>query len=261
MQYILEYNEWVDRYSELNEDWSDVGDWAHIFTDVVSAVADSVVPGSGAVIDIIHAISYFIQSGVSSTPMEKMTLNLQGVVTLGSVVAIGAFQAAAVAFKSEIKLITDAFKKGAGQSVINLAKSSAGRVANHANQILKLLQDVAKWMGSKIKALANTQLGSWLLSKFGSLAKAETSISSYLTVKVPATIKQFLSMIAKLNPTAVGAHAASGEAEELAMKQVAKAYATSKTSNAGVGVIAQATSKTNQQIAQLKTKVEPPNRT
>jgi hypothetical protein len=256
MQYILEYKEWVERYSELDEDWS-VGDWAHLFTDVVSAVADSVVPGAGSIIDIIHAISYFIQSDATEGQLEKMSLNLQGVVTLGSVVAIGAFQAAAVSFKSEIKIIVDAFKKGAGQSVINLAKSSAGKAAGHANQILKLLQDVAKWLGSKIKSIANSEVGKWLLSKFGSLQAAETAITKYLTVSVPNTIKQFISMLAKLNPTAVGAHAAGGEAEELALKQVAKAYTISQSSNLGLTVIAQTTQNTNQQIAQLKQPVKP----
>jgi hypothetical protein len=254
VQYLLEYSDWVSqREQEINEDW-DLGDWAHLTADVVSAVADSVVPGSGAALDLIHAVSYWIQSDLTQNPIEKLSLNLQGVVTLGSVVAIGAFQAAATSFKLEIKAITDAFKKGANPAMISLAKKSASGAASHAQKILTLITDVAKWVGSQLAKLKDSTLGSWLIENFGSFKAGVDKILNFLTVKVPSSIKQFLSLLAKLNPAAVGANAASGEAGELAIKQVAKTYAANQSANTSVKLISQTTQTTNQKIAQLQQK-------
>ena len=254
MQYLLEYSDWVaQREQEINEDW-DLGDWAHLTADVVSAVADSVVPGSGMVLDLIHAISYWIQSDATQNPMEKLSLNLQGVVTLGSVVAIGAFQAAATSFKLEIKAIIDAFKKGANPAMISLAKKSAASATGHAQKILSSITDVAKWVGSQLAKFKDSQIGSWLVDTFGSFKTGVDKVLNFLTVKVPGSIKQFLSLLAKLNPTSVGANAAGGEAGELAVKQVAKTYVANKGASNTINVIAQTTQKTNQQIAQLKQK-------
>jgi len=254
MQYLLEYSDWVaQREQEINEDW-DLGDWAHLTADVVSAVADSVVPGSGAVLDLIHSISYWIQSELTQSPIEKLSLNLQGVVTLGSVVAIGAFQAAATSFKLEIKAITDAFKKGANPAMISLAKKSAAGAASHAKKILTLITDVAKWVGSQLAKLKNSTLGSWLVEKFGSFKAGADKVFNFLTVKVPGSINQFLSLLAKLNPASVGANAAGGEAGELAVKQVAKTYAEGSGISTAINAIAQTTQKTNQQLAQLQQK-------
>jgi hypothetical protein len=57
-----------------------------------------------------------------------------------------------------------------------------------------------------------------------------------------------------LNPAKIGAQAASGEASELALKQVAKTYAANKGASTAVNAIAQTTQKTNQQIAAVQQK-------
>jgi hypothetical protein len=254
MQYLLEYNDWVSqREQELNEDWA-LGDWAHLTADVISAVADSVLPGSGVVLDLIHAISYWLQASLTPNPNEKLSLNLQGIVTLGSVVAIGVFQAAAVSFKTEIKLVLDAFKKGANPSTINLAKKSAAGAMSHGQKILTLITDVAKWVGSQLAKLKNSTVGSWLIEHFGSFETGVNKVLNFLTVNVPDSIKKFLAMLAKLNPTAVGANAAGGEAGELAVKQVAKVYAEGVGLSTAIDKIVQTTQKTNQQIAQVQKK-------
>jgi hypothetical protein len=258
MQYLLEYNDWVSqREQELNEDW-DLGDWAHLTADVVSAVADSVVPGSGAIIDLIHSISYWIQAELTQSPIEKMSLDLQGIVTLGSVVAISAFQAASVAFKLEIKAVLDAFKKGANPTAINLAKKAAAGAMSHGQIILKNITDVAKWVGSQLAKLKDSTLGGWLIEHFGSFKTGVDKVLNFLTVKVPDSIRKFLALLAKLNPTSIGANAAGGEVGELAVKQVAKTYAANKGTNAAVNAIAQTTQNTNQKIAQLQQKKSGP---
>lgn len=254
MQYLLEYSDWVtQREQELNEDW-DLGDWAHLGADVLSAVADSVVPGSGMILDLIHAISYWVQSGLTQSPIDKLSLDLQGLVTLGSVVAIGAFQAAATSFKLEIKAIIDAFKKGANPTMISLAKKSAANATSHAQKILSLITDVAKWVGSQLAKLKDSAIGTWLIEHFGSFKAGVDKVLNFLTVQVPGSIKQFLSLLAKLNPAKVGAQAAGGEASELAIKQVAKTYAANRGANTAVNVIAQTTQNTNQQIAKVQQK-------
>lgn len=261
MQYLLEYNEWVSvTESKLNEDW-ELGDWAHLAADVTSAIADSVVPGSGAVIDIIHALAYWVQSSLTTDSMQKIALDLQGVVSLASVAAIGVFQAAAVAFKSEIKLMVDALSKGATKTTFNLAKKSASSATTHAKSILKVLTEITTWLIKKIKALRNSNLGQWLISKFGSIDSAITKITDFLKVQVPGSINKFLTLLAKLNPTAVGASGAGGEAGEIAMKQVAKNYVAAKSTNTTVNAIATTTQNTTKQIASLDQKKQKPVKT
>jgi hypothetical protein len=254
MVYLLEYSDWVaQREQELNEDWG-LGDWVHLGADVLSAVADSVVPGSGMILDLIHSISYWVQSGLTQNPVEKLSLDLQGVVTLGSVVAIGAFQTAAISFKLEIKAIIEAFKKGANPATISLAKKSATAAASHAQTILNLITSISKWVGSQLAKLKNSALGTWLIEHFGSFTAGVNKVLNFLAVQVPASIRQFLALLAKLNPAKIGAQAASGEASELALKQVAKTYAANKGASTAVNAIAQTTQKTNQQIAAVQQK-------
>jgi hypothetical protein len=247
-QQIMSYNEWVksrEPEAPVNED---LETWLHGAVDVISAVADSVVPGSGAVVDVIHAISYFAQAKLSQ-PNERVALNLQGIITLASVALIGPLQAAATALKNELKIVFDAFKKGATGSTINLAKGAVGNATAHANSILKSIADVAKWLGSKLREVANTEVGKWFVQKFGSIDKAVAACSEFLTVEVPASIKEFLTMLAKLNPTLAGA--AGSETTELAVKQVSKNWAAAKVAGGAGKTIADVTQRANGQIAQL----------
>ena len=246
MQYLLEYKDWVSSQEiPVNEDF---GDWSHLLVDVTSAIADSIVPGSGAAIDVIHSISYWVQSSLTNDPIEKLALDLQGVITLGSVVAIGVFQATAVAFKAEIKTIVEAFRKGANSSTINLAKKSANSAAKHAKTILSLIKDLSMWLGKKIKSLKGSDLGSWLIQKFGTLDSALEAVNKFITVQVPNSINKFLGLLAKLNPTGIGS-SGSGEIGELGLKTVAKKYTKSATSNSATTSIVQTTNATNSQIA------------
>jgi hypothetical protein len=123
MQYLLEYTEWTNRREqELNEDWG-FDDIAHLGVDVISALADSWVPGSGSIIDLIHALSYTVQAGFAKTDAEQVSLNMQGLITLASVAAVSGAQAAAIALKAEIKIVMAAFAEGAtNPATFKLAK-------------------------------------------------------------------------------------------------------------------------------------------
>lgn len=254
MQYLLEYNEWVlQREQELNEDWG-WDDLVHLGVDVVSAVADSWVPGSGSVIDIIHALSYAIEASFAKTEAERVSLNMQGLITLASVAAISGAQALAVALKSQIKVVMKAFTEGAtNKAAINLAKSAAPDVIAKTNSLLGMVASIAKWVGEKIKAFKNSELGTWVISKFGSIDVALSKISTLITQSIPASIKKFLQFLAKLNPLKVGAHGAAGETGELILKSAAKNYATAKAANTTVAAIVNTKDKTAKEVAAIKT--------
>ena len=254
MKYLLEYTEWVEaREVEIHEEL-DLSKWAHLAADVTSAISDTAVPGSGAIIDLIHSISYWIEASLSKDPVDKLALNLQGLVTLGSIVAIGAFQAAAVSFKTELIAITAAFRKGANPTTISLAKKSAASASANAQKILSMITDIAKWVGGKLSEFKNSALGTWLIEKFGSFDQAVTKVTGFMTVSVPNSIKEFLQLLAKLNPSNLGSNSVGGEAGEVAIKQLAKHMVATNTVNKAVNTLAKTTQSTNNQIAQAKSK-------
>jgi hypothetical protein len=255
MQYLLEYSDWTtQREQELNEDWG-WDDLVHLGVDVVSAVADTVVPGSGSVIDIIHAISYSIQSSFASTEAEKVSLNMQGLITLASVAAISGAQALAVALKAQIKIVMTAFTEGlSNPTAFKLAKAAAPEVSSKLKTLLGMVSNLAKWVGQKIREFKNSELGTWVVSKFGSIDIAITKISNLITQSIPASINKFLQFLAKLNPLKLGAHGATGETSELVLKAAAKNYAAAKATNTTIAAITNTTTQTKKEVAVLTKK-------
>lgn len=249
MQPIVNYVQWKALTESgnhpVNEQLDGLDDLLHIGVDVISAIADSVVPGSGAAIDLIHAIEYFLQAHFEKLESNRVALNISGMITLASIAAIGPLQAAATALKQEVKIVFDAFKQGASRTTINLAKKSVNSASSHITAIMNQIAPLAKWLGTKIKELSNTGLGSWLMSKFGSIATALTKIDSFLRVGVPSAFTSFLNMLAKLNPVKIGA--AGEEGAELALKQAAKEYAVSKAKFTSGQAVADATVKGDQE--------------
>jgi len=255
MQYLLEYSDWTNnRERELNEDW-EWDDLAHLGVDVISAISDTVVPGSGSVIDIIHAISYSIQASFANTEAEKVSLNMQGLITLASVVAISGAQALAVALKAEIKIVMAAFTEGlSNPTAFKLAKAAAPEVSAKLKTLLGMVSDIAKWVGQKIREFKNSELGAWVISKFGSIEIALTKISTLITQGIPASINKFLQFLAKLNPLKLGAHGSTGETGELVLKAAAKNYATAKATNTTIAAITNTTNQTKKEVASLTKK-------
>ena len=255
MQYLLEYTEWTNhREQELNEDWG-WDDIAHLGVDVISALADSWVPGSGSIIDLIHALSYTVQAGFAKTDAEQVSLNMQGLITLASVAAVSGAQAAAVALKAEIKIVMAAFTEGAtNPATFKLAKAAAPEVMAKTKTLLGMVADIAKWVGQKIKAFKNSELGEWLISKFGSIDIAITKLGDLITKSIPASINKFLQFLAKLNPLKLGAHGVAGEAGEVLLKTAAKNYTTAKAANTTITALSDTVNKTKTEIASLSKK-------
>jgi len=255
MQYLLEYNDWTtQREQELNEDWG-LDDLAHFGVDVISAVADSWAPGSGSVIDVIHALSYTLQANFANTEAEKVSLNMQGLITLASVAAISGAQALAIALKAQIKIVMTAFTEGlSNPTAFRLAKSVAPDVSAKIKALLGMVESIGKWVGQKIKSFKNSELGEWVISKFGSIDIAITKIGEIITKSIPASINKFLQFLAKLNPLQLGAHGKAGETGELLLKTAAKHYVAAKATNTTIAAITNTTSQTNQEIAALTKK-------
>ena len=84
--HVLSYSDWTriqeaDSYlgaEVLNEN---VSDTLHFITDLVAIGSDLVAPGSGAVVDIVNAISYFIESQYLEEDVEKSIAIVAGLVT------------------------------------------------------------------------------------------------------------------------------------------------------------------------------------
>ena len=84
MKHLMLYEDWcsagqltTEAYP-INEDW--ISDAAHFIGDVTAAVADVTVPGSGAVIDFINMLSYFVEAHFSSDSIEQTKLIISGLI-------------------------------------------------------------------------------------------------------------------------------------------------------------------------------------
>ena len=262
MQYILEYSDWLSQKQEVKLDLVQInenfgfGDFLHVLVDVVSAVSDTVVPGTGAVIDFIHAGSYFIQAMIEKGS-SQLSLIMQGVITLATMLAIGPLKVACDRLKNGIKQIFEAFLPNAAKAVVDAAKLAAKGASESISSILGVINQIVKGVVDLINGAAQSKLGQWLTSKFGGLAKAVEWFTTFLGTTLPAKLKEVMQLLAKLNPSSVGA--TGHEGAELIAKGTAKSFASSKAAGATVdyaatkvkATINNVTNSSNQQIAQL----------
>ena len=85
----------------LQEGWS-LSDILHGAADVVSLAADFIIPGSGAVVDVLNGLSYIIEAQFVSDD-KKDSLYLMAAITFAFVVLPGPLQAVAVPLKRAVK--------------------------------------------------------------------------------------------------------------------------------------------------------------
>jgi hypothetical protein len=85
----------------INESWT-LSDILHTGADVLSMGLDFVIPGSGAVVDTLNALSYIIEAQFKSNE-EKDSLYLMAAITFAFVILPGPLQAMAVPLKRAIK--------------------------------------------------------------------------------------------------------------------------------------------------------------
>jgi hypothetical protein len=85
----------------INEEWT-LSDILHTGADVLSMGLDFVIPGSGAVVDVLNALSYIIEAQFKSAA-EKDSLYLMAAITFAFVVLPGPLQAIATPLKRAVK--------------------------------------------------------------------------------------------------------------------------------------------------------------
>jgi len=202
-----------------------VSDWLHNAADFVSIAADIVAPGSGVVIDIIQAISYFLEAAADSDASVAASAVVSGLVTLGSLALAGPMQLLATKMKGYIATVRDGIVKGASSTAISAARTASVKVVEFLKGILANATAIGAKISDLVKNAAESKLGNWIISKFGSTAKFTAWISSFFSVKIPGYIKSFADSLAKLNPAAKGV---SGSVDDLTIKKYAKDYGEGK---------------------------------
>jgi len=135
----------------INEDWS-LSDIIHAGVDLVSAGVDYFVPGSGAIVDIVHALSYIVEAQFKSEE-ETDNLYLMAAITFAFGVLPGQLQAVAPALK--------AFVSG---SVKTLTKP----VLIALRVVGRILEEVLVKIPAYIGKAVNSTLGKKLLGKYAS---------------------------------------------------------------------------------------------
>lgn len=134
----------------INEGWS-LSDILHAGADVLSAGLDFVIPGSGAIVDILNGLSYIIEAQFKSEA-EKDSLYLMAAVTFAFVVLPGPLQTVAVPLKQFLK----GGAKGASKLVLSALKVVGG-----------ILDKVLLGIPKLINKALSTKLGKGILGKWG----------------------------------------------------------------------------------------------
>ena len=142
----------------LNEWWS-LSDILHAGADVLSTVVDFVIPGSGAIVDALNALSYLIEAQFASAD-KKDGLYLMAAITFAFVILPGPLQAVSIPLKRFIK---------SGAKVASpLIKKALGIVASI---LPKILRDLPNLINSALKSkLAGAILGKYA-GKIGAAVK------------------------------------------------------------------------------------------
>jgi hypothetical protein len=236
--HVLSYSDWtriqeIDSYlgaEVLNEN---VSDTLHFITDLVAIGSDLVAPGSGAVVDIVNAISYFIESQYLEEDVEKSIAIVAGLVTLGSVALMGPLEELAVEAKVMLAKIRDGIVKTATPAAISIARSAAKKLVPLLTNITKISASIGDTIVNLVVKAADSRVGKWVSSKFGGMEKFVSWIKDFFKVKVPKLLAYMISLLASLNPTA----AAAGSVDDISIKQFGKETAKSKASEGVVNKI------------------------
>lgn len=236
--HVLSYSDWTriqeaDSYlgaEVLNEN---VSDTLHFITDLVAIGSDLVAPGSGAVVDIVNAISYFIESQYLEEDVEKSIAIVAGLVTLGSVALMGPLEALSVEAKVLLAKIREGVVKSATPAAISIARSAAKKLIPLLTNITKISASIGDTIVNLVVKADNSKVGKWASSKFGGMDKFVAWIKDFFKVKVPKLLAYMISLLVSLNPTAT----AAGSVDDISIKKFGKETAKSKASEGVVNKI------------------------
>jgi hypothetical protein len=244
--HVLSYSDWTriqetDSYlgaEVLNEN---VSDTLHFITDLVAIGSDLVAPGSGAVVDIVNAISYFIESQYLDEDVEKSIAIVAGLVTLGSVALMGPLESLAIEAKVLLAKIREGVVKTATPVAISIARSAAKKLIPLLTNISKTAVSIGDTIVNLVVKAADSRVGKWVSSKFGGMDKFVAWAKDFFKVKVPKFLAYMISLLVSLNPTA----AAAGSVDDISIKKFGKETAKTQATD---GVIKKITDSGKKEI-------------
>jgi len=202
-----------------------LSDVLHLIGDVAAGVADVIVPGSGAVLDFINMMSYFVQASLSNVDADKLKYILSGLIQ-----AFMLFDPLNILASLKLGL-NNLFawfvkKNPATQAaaIISAQKVAVG---------LTTMKDGLSGIVGKILAkLADSKFGQAVAQISAKLGVKDVLAwaKNFFTNTVPAYIVKFLNMLKALNPKAIGNTV--GEGNELLLKTVGKVAVDKIAANA-----------------------------
>ncbi len=196
----------------ISEAWS-LSDILHTGADLVSMGMDFVIPGSGAVIDVLNALSYIIEAQFVD-PEKKDSLYIMAAITFGFVILPGPLQAVAVPLKRAVKT-------GVGLA----SKTVVAGLKIIGKSLDVLLVKIPEYIGQALKSkMGKRLLGKWgdrlsgfisgftsriktILRSIGSAPTATRAGTQTATRKLlqtlskaqPQFLKNFMSKLPKIN--------------------------------------------------------------
>ena len=204
----------------LNEEWT-TSDILHTIGDVVSAASDCVWPGSGSVVDIIQAITYFLESSVASDYIESSSAAIAGIVSLASLALIGPMQTLAMEAKGLLRVVRDGVSKGASKLQISAAKTASTKLIKFLQGIVSSASTIATKIAGLVKDATETKLGSWIIQKFGTTNSFVNWINKFFKETVINNLNKFIGYLGKLNPAS-----AAGSIDDVTIQKFGKQYAS-----------------------------------
>jgi hypothetical protein len=227
--HILTFQDW-EKIQEsdnqtLNEDWS-TSDILHTVGDVVSAASDCIWPGSGAVVDIVQAITYFLESANTEDYVESSSSAIAGIVSLASLALVGPMQMLAVEAKGLLKVVRDGVSKGASKLQISAAKTASTKLIKFLKGIVSSASTIATKISGLVTGAAETKLGSWVIQKFGTTDSFVKWINKFFKVTVINNLNKFIGYLGKLNPAST-----AGSIDDVTIQKFGKQYTSGSTQN------------------------------
>jgi hypothetical protein len=226
--HVLTFQDWgriqeaerMDFGLPLNEEWT-TSDILHTIGDVVSAASDCVWPGSGAVVDIIQAITYFLESANTEDYIESSSASIAGIVSLASLALVGPMQSLATEAKGLLKVVKDGLSKGASKIQISAAKTASTKLIKFLQGIVSSASTIATKIVGLVKDAAETKLGSWVIQKFGTTNSFVNWINKFFKETVINNLNKFIGYLGKLNPAS-----AAGSIDDVTIQKFGKQYAS-----------------------------------
>ena len=211
----------------IDEGW--VSDVAHFVGDVSAAVADVVVPGSGAVIDVINMLSYFAEASFSKDDLEKTKLVLSGLIQAFAI--FEPLNAVTTLLKNSLSRVFSAFAAKT-PAAIATARIAAREVETGLTTMLNRLTGIATRI---LTALSDSKFGqaiAWLSNRLG-ITNVLVWIKNFITQTAVPFIKNFLTRIRDtFNPNQAGASTPSGEFNSVLARNIAKLAVDQKIASA-----------------------------